>query len=200
MRSDALRRPVVVFDLDNTLYDESLYLQAADAAIARRLAADGVASEEAVARTLKEERRRGGRGRLFDRVIAKLDLEPATMKTMLEVLRTVDVPGGLPLRPWVRRCFEDLRGAGSRLFVFTNGNAVQQRNKVRLLNLDLEIVYAAETAPKPAPDGLLHIGRISGQQPAAMVFIGNDDLDRAAASAAGCAYVDVGEVEAMFRN
>src|SRR5262245_25070803 len=120
---------LIVFDMDNTLMDETAWLFAGYASVAQ-MAAGG---DDQLSGTLSEwltlEFQKSGREKLFDRMAARFPSVSGTMSDWLERLRTVEI--SLPLHSWVSAFCEAFPDAA--LAILTNGNVVQQRNKYRQL-------------------------------------------------------------------
>ena len=177
---------LIVFDLDNTLTDESVYLFAGYEAIAR-LAGGGSGGETRnLAAWLKDEFQCGGRERLLDRMTERYPAVQGTVSEWLGLLRTVKVE--LPMQPWVAPFCEALPDAA--LAILTNGNPVQQRNKYRQLQPAalrdrMRLYCAAEIKPKPSPAGLWRILEDHNCPPHEALMIGDTGSDAACAAAAG---------------
>lgn len=179
----------LIFDLDDTLYDERLYVRSGFRAVAGLLAKRSGLEAEAIAAMMEAELDRNGRGKVFDRVLARLGLPhgPAEIQALVRHYRHH--------RPRLR--FHDgveglLQGLKARwpLAVVTDGLPLMQRHKVQALGLERlvpVIVYTWElNAPKPDPGGLLEAVRRLGVQPEEAVVIGDNPAhDLPAARAAG---------------
>lgn len=185
-------RELVVFDLDNTLIEESRYLFAGYAAVAAVAAGDDAKLARTLAAWLRDEFECSGRERLFDRMAAAWPQVKGTVADWLEQLRGVEVE--LPVFPWV----EELCAALPALpmAILTNGNAAQQRNKYRLmqpaaLRDRMRLYCAAEIRSKPSPAGLWRILEDHRCPPHAALMIGDAESDAACAAAAGVSFVMV---------
>lgn len=146
-----------IFDLDNTLYAETDYLFVAYEAIAKYLAQKRPEIKaEAMAEFLKTGFVHHGRQGLFDGLLDKFKIKGIELADLLEILRTVSIDPNLELYPLMAASLDQLNEKGKDIFVVTNGNTIQQRNKVDHLEwnnrLDfIEVVYAQEHEPKPSP-------------------------------------------------
>lgn len=169
-------RRSVIFDLDNTIYDEHTFLFDGYRRVAQYVAArTGVDALDAY-KFLRWTYLSEGRIGLLDKFIERFSLDSAiTLDTMLAKLR--DLTGvRLSCFFYCREYFQ----AVNRAFVITNGNLVQQRAKcisldLLSLNKNLVIVYAAEYKPKPAAAAYDWLsGHYDIVDP---VYLGDDDLD-----------------------
>jgi FMN phosphatase YigB (HAD superfamily) len=188
---------VAVFDLDGTLYDDSLYYDIANVSIVRYITRITSIPVNDVRAALSYAQSVDGRSRYLDRVCDSLNLPKVLIADLLLILRTVHAQ--LNPYPWVEALFADLVAQDVSLYILTNGNREQQRNKVRSLGLDvarfpIEVVYASDHRPKPDPAGLRYILRVAGVSPQDVVVVGNDRTDEFCALACGAQYIDVEEL------
>lgn len=154
--------PVVVFDLDDTLYLERDFVRSGFAAVGAWLAEHhGVGGFETHAWELFLA---GRRGDVFDRALPRVGLEPqpALVQRLVTVYREH--------RPQIRLAPEaaDLLGAldgRCRLAVLTDGYHDTQRRKIAALGLETwceEVVCTDRWGRahwKPSPRGFVHIQR-----------------------------------------
>jgi FMN phosphatase YigB (HAD superfamily) len=177
---------LVVFDLDNTLMDETRYLFAGYEAVARVAAGNSASLARNLTAWLRDEFESGGRERLFERMAERYPAVRGTVEDWLSELRTVKVD--LAMLPWVAPFCATVPHAAWA--ILTNGNAVQQRNKYhQLLPAELRdrmrLYCAAESKPKPSPAGLWRILEDAHCPPFAALMIGDTATDEACAVAAG---------------
>lgn len=94
----------VIFDLDNVLYDEKTYIDAAFRRIARFLADHSCFCENEIFRKLSDDWRRKGSlyPRLFNDALADLGLNQALLGDILNLYATVDAP--IALYPGLTVC------------------------------------------------------------------------------------------------
>jgi putative hydrolase of the HAD superfamily len=124
---------VIVFDLDDTLYDESTYVKSGFRAVAAMLAREyGVDPERAYRRMLAIVRREG-RGRVFDRILAEA-VGPPSRRAVQACVTAYRLH-----RPSIRlsaRGDAALRRHRDRpLYLVTDGNKLVQARKVEALGL-----------------------------------------------------------------
>ena len=196
--SDIARRyPLVVFDLDDTLYAEQDYLFAGYRAIGKYLADRGYGDAELYSDFLIEEFRRNGRKQLFDAFLARFAL-PVKMSALLGILHTVPAP--IRLSEQAQELLDMLRDSGNRLYILTNGNLTQQQNKVDLLGLQerypgIGLVYASAIEPKPSPKALLLILEKEGIRAEDALLVGDSESDALTARSANVDYINIQNIQ-----
>ncbi|MGD6850542.1 MAG: HAD family hydrolase [Candidatus Bathyarchaeia archaeon] len=147
----------VIFDLDNVLYDERQYINNAFKNIADFLSKKSHYTEEEIQYKLRDHLNRKGTmySRLFNDVLSELGLKQTLLHEILGLYASVNMP--LNLYPEAKQVLIDLKNAGLKLALLTNGLVQVQKNKIRLLDLqglfDV-IVYAREVSSleKPNPE------------------------------------------------
>lgn len=146
-----------LIDLDDTLYDESQYLFPAYNAVAKYLA-DHFHEDEVHIRTfLKNTFTEEGREYLFNKMFAVFEIEEAILPELLHIMRTVQLPHHINLFEEWYTMLDQLQTTQKNIAVITNGNPVQQKNKIAQINwkeMDMHINFycADEWKRKPATD------------------------------------------------
>ena len=140
----------IIFDLDNTLYPETNFLFRAYDEIANKLYPD---EAEAVSLFLQTNFTQNGRQHLFDKMIMRFPNDGLTIDIILEVLRNSVFENSLSLYPWFLK-FCQFTDDKFVLRVITNGNARQQKNKIKSLKWPAtihtkEFIFADEHEAKP---------------------------------------------------
>lgn len=187
---------VIVFDLDNTLYDENEYLFAAYADIgcyvARKIGGKAFEYETFLIHTFQKE----GRYNLFDKFICNFCLTGIiTKEELLNILRSNDKT--LHVYENLKMLLSDLLLIEQhRVYILTNGNVLQQRNKIANLDipdllLNIRVIYADDYIPKPSPFCLNEIIRNEEINTKDIVFIGDSKIDEEAAKAAKIDYINI---------
>jgi len=199
------RHKLVMIDLDGTLYREEEYLRAGYAAIGAHCGARFGIDGAALADFLIDGFGARGRRMLFQDACSRFGLPAGAIEEMKVCLHNVQVSGGLSLDPRMETLLETLCTRGIAHCVITNGTLVQQQNKIaQLLPANclegVKIYYAALYAPKPDPAALLAACADFGVAPTEAIMIGDSVADRGAATAAGCAYLDVSQLPALDSN
>lgn len=186
----------LLIDLDDTLYDERDYVLSGFRAVAEEAARrfpriePGALHADMVA-VLDAE----GRGRVFDRALARAGIEPdgGLVAALVETYRQHRPAIGL--WPGVERALAGL-AERCRLAVVTDGLHAMQARKVEALGVADRVgavVYCWEhAAPKPDPRGYHEALARLGARPQEAVVIGDNPLhDMAAAAALGCRSIRV---------
>lgn len=203
-RVSPVPRPLraVLFDLDDTLYPERQFVDGGFRAVARFLAERLARSERALADRLWALHARDGRGRLFDTLLAELgnDHDADLVLACLLVYRTHRT--ALQPFPGVDATLAELRGAGVRTGLVSDGHAAVQRRKLAGLGtieerLDV-VVMTDELGPtcgKPSPISFRVACRILDVPPSLTTYVGNDPRkDFRGAREAGLHTIRVGRV------
>ena len=147
----------VLFDLDDTLYDESSYVTSGFREVAARISEDLNVDAARVLACMQAELARSGRGKVFDTTLAAFGVDPAPERVaaLLACYRTHRPQ--IALFDDAAACLEAL--SGYRLAVVTDGLPVMQRNKAAALGLERRVntvVYCWEQrGPKPDPGAYL---------------------------------------------
>lgn len=187
---------LVIFDLDNTLYEERTYLTSAYAEIGK-LVAGTEEDAKLYSKWLEDTFLRDGRRQLFQKFLIEFHLGDAKIETLLHVLRTHKVPGGLPYFSWVSKA---LGLVGGRCALVTNGNPSQQKNKLSQLEPShltnkFEVFLANEIEPKPSPAVFKEIKKVLRVVPQQCLVVGDSEIDHDFALAGGAAFMPVRNLE-----
>ena len=181
----------ILFDLDDTLYQERTYVESGFAAVAVHLAQRFGFSPEAVLAEMIQLLEREGRGRIFDRVLTSRGRYTLDLVQECVALYRGHAPQ-IRLEPTSRTVLGQLRRWGLKLGVLTDGLLVMQQQKVLALGLAELVdatVYTDDLGPschKPHPAGFHCLLERVRAQPAEVLFVGNDPVkDVAGAQAVG---------------
>ncbi len=185
----------IIFDLDDTLYLEIDYFKEAFQAISTHFEENSSVNAIEIAHFLTTTFIENGRQNLFNQCFNRyfshenaqntegVVSEDFFVNTCLTILRTVKIKDKIALFPYVYTVLPQLLLEKKQIFVVTNGNVQQQKNKIQYLdwqNLDTQItfVFANEYAPKPSPkvfsDFLVPNFNLKNKR---MLFIGDAETD-----------------------
>ena len=173
-----MTRHALLFDLDDTLYDEITFVHAAMLEVAEFVARRSDHAPDEVHRHLLDELGRSGRGRVFDAVLERLRLPASWVPTLVYVYRSAEprlslLPGATDL---LRRC----RDAGLATGILTDGSSLVQAAKIRSLGLRnlVDAVVLTDSVgagePKPSVVGFEVAMRLLDTTPGATGYVAND--------------------------
>lgn len=202
--SDLLDYSLFIFDLDNTIYNEEDYLFQAYKVICERYSAlepgqDQRSLFDLMIKLYYQE----GRDKLFDRFLETTGSDKSYMDHFLRILRTFKPEKPLLPDETVRKFLHKLAEKKKNIYVLTNGNPQQQRNKIRHIEWDglekhISFIFAEEIGRKPSPAGVLHILKISGTGKESAIFIGDKETDRICAEEGGVQYLDIRKLKELL--
>ena len=169
-------KPILVFDLDDTLYEELSYVRGGLAVVAN-YAARQTGQDEARLRGLFEQALAEGRSGVFDRGLERAGVRTARLiRACVGVYRTHRP--ALSLWPTAERCLA--RFADHRLFLVTDGNTSAQSRKVAALGLQarfekvfLTYRYGRDRG-KPSPYCFERIRALTGAPAGDIVYIADN--------------------------
>ena len=127
----------VIFDLDDTLYEERQFVESGFRAVAHVLAKRSGRTETALFARMLEILQAQGRGAIFDTLLAEVSPgshTPDEVRLLLYVYRSHRP--AIALFPEARPTLALLREAGYRLGIVTDGAGTVQRNKIAALDLE----------------------------------------------------------------
>lgn len=133
---------IVVFDLDDTLYDESTYVDSGMHAVARFLAPTLDRPAQEVLADLRRVLARDGRGAVFDTVLAEHGVVDPGLVDACVVAYREHVPDIAPY-PGVREMLASLAATGP--FLVTDGEATVQQRKIDALGIEPLLAGAYRT-------------------------------------------------------
>lgn len=183
-----------LLDLDNTLYDEKLYLFTAYRAIAKNMDAINNIDAGKAERFLIQTFEREGRYKLFNKLCEAFQVSETNIPFMLETLRTVAPEKKLPLKPGALSVLRQLATSEKKMFLITNGNLQQQENKIKHIDWQgtlqqLTVIYADLHEPKPSRASYDFLVQQYGLHQQRTVMIGDSETDEAFARKSGISFV-----------
>ena len=193
-----------IFDLDNTIYKEEDYLYQAYKDIAVKFAElVPSGSEEMLFKILLDIYQARGRKNLFDQFLEILKLDNSYIQLCLNILRSFKPEKTIEIDETVKSIISTLISQKKKIFVLTNGNAEQQKNKIRNINwsgLDhyLQIVFANEIEPKPSSAGVEYILNSSNTEKNNTILIGDSEVDKACAFNSGIRFININHLRLLY--
>lgn len=168
----------VLFDLDDTLYDEITFVRGAMADVAQFLGSTADADPDAIHDLLLRELARSGRGRVFDAVLAELGLPAHLVPTLVYAYRSARPR--LELFEDADVLLDDLARRGIGTGILTDGTGLVQSAKIDLLGLRprVDVVVLTDAVgsgtPKPDPLGFRIACDLLGLLPEQVTYVAND--------------------------
>lgn len=199
--SDLNNFSLFIFDLDNTIYNEEDYLFQAYSAICDRFAVMTPGHDKKMLFSLMMKiYRQEGRDKLFDKFLARTGIGESYLAECLKILRTFNPEKQIELFSKSEKILRFLIEKDKKIYVLTNGNPGQQKNKIRNLlwnGLDEKIIFilANEIEPKPSPEGIRHIQKLTGTKKDKTVFIGDSPIDQECASRGEIKFVNIADLK-----
>lgn len=169
----------VLFDLDDTLYDEITFVLSGFRAVSAYLANRFKVNEREVFSTMIEILKKEGRGKIFDRMLERYGLYSSHLVEELVKVYRLHIPT-ISLYPDVQPTFRALKRHGVKLGIITDGLHTVQKRKVTALglqNLVDIIIYTDELGReywKPHPLAFQQAVTMLGIKPAEAIYVGND--------------------------
>jgi putative hydrolase of the HAD superfamily len=169
---------IVVFDLDDTLYEELTYVKSGFKAVATFLNASYDVHEEEAFSIMEAELEASGRGRIFNIVLEHFHL--LSMKRIHQCLMVYRMhQPQIQLLPDAERCLTRLNGIFPT-YIVTDGNKQVQDRKLRTLSLYNRVQFCYIThrygvkSSKPSPYIFHKICERENVSPDKVIYIGDN--------------------------
>jgi phosphoglycolate phosphatase-like HAD superfamily hydrolase len=196
----------IMFDLDNTLFDERDYLFQGYYRIAQYLSQKYLINLDSIYGFLTLKFEPSQRSNLFDELLLYINVPNFEIKNLLKILRTFDPLNKIYLFPFMRDLLIQIKCNNIPYVIITNGNTTQQKNKVKYIEWDglkPSIFFANDFAPKPSPivyhEAIFPIYQdliLSGE----VLYIGDSYVDKLFAENIDVRYIDVNELELINKK
>jgi len=166
----------LIFDLDNTLIDEKEYLFSAYFEISKKFSS--IQSEE-IYKYLKSTFIKSGRKNIYQKLIKNFQIQNFDLQDFLNIMRLHKPQNKLITLPWFEN-WAKLISCKFPIYLITNGNLIQQKNKIDNLILPQntyfrKIIFANQYEPKPSSISF-HILEKEFQLKDP-IYIGDSDID-----------------------
>ena len=132
---------IYIFDLDNTLFDEWSYLSQCTISFLDKINIHSVLTKKKIINQLHQYYIDNGNDLLFNNVLLKFGCKQESVSLFLNELRT-STSVGIHLIDEAEELLKELRNKNKNIFIVTDGNEQQQKNKYRLLNLSRYVLPA----------------------------------------------------------
>jgi HAD superfamily hydrolase (TIGR01549 family) len=185
-------------DRDNTVYTETDYLFESYRKIAQFAEKKYAVKRDDVLNFLKTTFIQSGRLQLFDKVLKTFDIPPSAITDFLDIMRTTEVAQLIEPLPEVMDLMTKLRNQGINLYIITNGNPTQQKNKVKHINWhgmvdNITFIYANEYMPKPDPTSFQQT-KIQNHDLCKTLMIGDSESDFLFAKNVGIDFLNINQL------
>ena len=191
----------IIFDLDNTLYNEIEYISRAYSFIGKKISElNKQLSPQDILIFLIEEFKSNGRKNIYQKLITKFNSNNYSLSEFLNDLRNVPIPeNSIQIKDELYNFI--LNNINKyKFFIATNGNKIQQENKFRSAYIPYKnrfnIVYCdtfGVDKRKPNPFFINYISKTFHIKLNDMIFIGDSDVDYSAAINGGIDFLMVQE-------
>lgn len=170
---------VVVFDLDDTLYDEITFVYSGFEAVALYISSHFAISANTVLEDFKNALHTQGRGKVFDNVLQSYGLTHKSLVTRcINIYRTHEPK--ITLLPEAKTILEALNTLNIPVYIVTDGNKITQSNKIKALGVDaytkktfITHRYGIHNA-KPSPYCFQKIADLEQEPSTKIVYIGDN--------------------------
>ena len=196
---DLNKYSVLIFDLDDTIYDEFEYLKLAYSFAAKRIhEVNSSPSKKRLEKFLISTFLEEGRNNLYQKLEKNFNIKNYSLEIFLDSLRTVPIfENSIPLNKYIYN-FISKNFQKFKMFIATNGNPIQQANKFKSLDIPhkdlIQIIYCdsfGKDRRKPSPFFINHILTKYELIKNELLFIGNCQTDQEAALNGGIDYSDI---------
>lgn len=169
----------VVFDMDDTLYDEMTFVQSGFRFVARYLWKQFDLDEMTMYHEMLDCLKNVGRGKIFDSVLNTHEIYDSELVAELIAVYRAHRPE-ISLYPDAIATLERLRAKKLKTGIITDGMHTVQKKKATALKLQELvdfIIYTDELGPdcaKPHPEAFLHAIKALHFEPKNILYIGNN--------------------------
>lgn len=172
-----------LFDLDNTLYSEIRYLDEAYLNISQFLETKTKIKSHRLYDFLLLSFKEKGRTNLFNDMFAHFEIDSKHLKDILKIMRTFKSQKKIPLYSKMYQILPEIINTSKQVFVVTNGNVIQQNNKVKniewkSLEKELIFIFANEYERKPSRESFSFIKEKYLIKEKSTIMIGDSIFDK----------------------
>jgi len=184
------RKEAFIFELDDVLYPEKDYLYQVYYLFTAFLEYTELINAKEATSFMVDIYLSEGKQMVFDRFKERFKIDEKYRKKFDHLNVTAKLPLKLLLDRALLILMQDIVVDRKKIFILTNGNPIQQLNKIKQtewhgLQPYLTCYFADEIAPKPETDSLDLLIKNHNLQRRNILMIGNSDIDRQCADASG---------------
>jgi phosphoglycolate phosphatase-like HAD superfamily hydrolase len=185
-----------IFELDNVLYPEKDFLYQVYYLFAGYLEYTELLDAKVLVKLMTETWEKDGADAVFDELQRKFKLDEKYRFNFEHLHTAAQLPLKLLLFPDMLALLQDIVVDRKKIFIVTNGNPVQQLNKIKQTDWQglepyLTCYFADEVSPKPEPDMIYQLMKDHDLQRRNMLMIGASQADELCAEACGIDYIAV---------
>jgi len=192
------RKKAFVFELDNVIYPEKDYLYQVYYLFSSFLEYTELINAKEATELMIAGYLKGGEDTVFNAVKEKYALNEKYLVNFHNLMLTVKLPLKLLVYERIMNLMQEIVVDRKKIFIVTNGNPVQQLNKIKQtewngLESYLTCYFADEIIPKPEPDVIDLLIKEHNLQRRDILLIENTETDRLCATASGVDCLNVNE-------
>jgi len=185
-----------IFELDNVLFPEKEYLYQVYYLFAGFLEYTELLDAKVLVNLMVQTYEQAGAGAVFNTLQERFKLDEKYRFNFEHLHTAAQVPLKMLLYPHMLTLLQDIVVDRKQIFIVTNGNPLQQLNKIKHtdwqgLEKYLTCYFANEIAPKPEPDTVHLLLDKHQLQRRETLMIGANDTDRLCAEACGIDYISL---------
>ena len=191
-----------LFDLDDTLYPEIKYLDEAYRNIGKFLEKKTKIEPKSVYNFLMSNFIENGRINLFNNMFSFFDIDIKYLESVLNIMRTYQSQNKIFLYKNIYKSLPFIINNSKLVFVVTNGNVIQQNNKVKniewkSLEKKIVFVYANEHKKKPSSKSFCFIKEKYKIEEEFTLMIGDSIVDKEYAENCKIDFMHIKEFNAL---
>jgi len=189
-------RQAFIFEIDDVLYPQKDYLLQVYYLFAQFIEYAEQISAEEIIKSMQHTYTLTGSEDIFEKTAEQFNI-PSKYKVNFDLLfLSARLPLKLLMFNEMLNFLQEITVERKQIFIFTNGDPMMQLNKIKQLEWHglescLTVYFAAETALKPAVDGIQLILDTHGLKREDVLLVGKLKLDEACAANAGIEYLNV---------
>ena len=168
---------IMIFDLDDTLYNEIDYVESGFNEVAKHLEKKINVSQEILFKKMIKNLNENGRGKIFDEILLEYNINNKTnIKKCLNIYRTHNPK--IKLNPEALECLKRFKNI--KKYIVTDGNKLVQKKKIDALNISVffEKIFITHRYglhhSKPSPYCFMKISEIEKKSPDSIIYIGDN--------------------------
>lgn len=193
------RKKAYIFELDNVLYPEKDYIYQVYYLFASLLEYTDLSDAKQTTNLMIAAYNNNGQVAVFDEIKAKLNLDEKYRSNLEQLMLSAKLPLKLLLYQNILTFLQDVVLDRKKLFIVTNGNPLQQLNKLKQIEWHglepyLVCYFANETLPKPEPDVLELLMKEHDLKRRDLLMIENSAIDRLCAETTGIDSINVNDI------